>query len=481
MTTTRSRVMRRLRVGLAVVLGATVLTGCDFDVYKLPLPGGTDVGDDPMTITVYFADVLDLVPKSTVKVNDVNVGQVVDVSLDGYTAEVKIELQNDVDLPEDTVATIRQTSLLGEKFVSLEAPEGGGSGELTDGEVIPIERTGRNPEVEEVLGALSMVLNGGGIAKAKIISQEINAALEGREEAAKSVLSQVAEFMGQLDANRDDIVNSIDALNKLALAVREQQPSIDAALEELPSALRSLDSQRDDLVKMLQALERLSDTGVDVIRRSKDQTIYTLRQLQPVLTQLGNAGDALVQSLSILPTYPFPDEVVGRDPQVARNLHMGDYTNLSIQLDLDLANLPEIPGIPCDPLSAIPPNTPLGEIDLVGLCQDAQDAIAKCVNNPSPRNCRGLPAGIIKSVCNNLPLPIPVLCGAGTGTGNNDNGGLDLPGLDLPGLDLPGGLGGLLNRPGTGQGTGASDGPTLEELMTVYDPALVVLLGGAAA
>ena len=34
-------------------------------------------------------------------------------------------------------------------------------------------------------------------------------------------------------------------------------------------------------------------------------------------------------------TYPFVDEVVGRDPQVARNLHMGDYTNLSIQLDID--------------------------------------------------------------------------------------------------------------------------------------------------
>ena len=34
-------------------------------------------------------------------------------------------------------------------------------------------------------------------------------------------------------------------------------------------------------------------------------------------------------------TYPFVDEVVGRDPQVARNLHMGDYTNLSIQLDVD--------------------------------------------------------------------------------------------------------------------------------------------------
>ena len=44
-------------------------------------------------------------------------------------------------------------------------------------------------------------------------------------------------------------------------------------------------------------------------------------------------------------TYPFVDEAIGRDPQVARNLHMGDYTNLSVNLDIDLADL----NLPVDP------------------------------------------------------------------------------------------------------------------------------------
>ena len=35
-------------------------------------------------------------------------------------------------------------------------------------------------------------------------------------------------------------------------------------------------------------------------------------------------------------TYPFVDAVVGNNPPVARNLHMGDYTNLSVELDIDL-------------------------------------------------------------------------------------------------------------------------------------------------
>ena len=47
-----------------------------------------------------------------------------------------------------------------------------------------------------------------------------------------------------------------------------------------------------------------------------------------------DSGDNFAKAFSVFLTYPFVDEVVGRDPQVARNLHMGDYTNLSITLDV---------------------------------------------------------------------------------------------------------------------------------------------------
>src|SRR5687768_5435332 len=326
---------RLLRAGAVLLAGATLLTGCDFDVYKLPLPGGADVGEDPITVEVEFADVLDLVPKSSVKVSDVTVGQVTDIDLDGYQAVVTLKLRNDTGLPDNAVATIRQTSLLGEKFVSLAPPETAESDELLgEGDRIPIERTGRNPEVEEVLGALSLLLNGGGVAQLKTIASELNLALEGREDSAKSVFRQVRTLMGQLDEGKADIVSAIEGLNRLSVSLNEQIGTIDSALEELPSALQTLDQQREDLVRMLQAINRLGDVGVGVIRASKQATIDSVEQLVPVLNQLADAGDAYVDAFHVFLTYPFVDEVVGRDPQVARNLHMGDYTNLSVTLQV---------------------------------------------------------------------------------------------------------------------------------------------------
>ncbi len=326
------------RLVTLVAACAIFLTGCEFSVYKLPLPGGADLGDNPYSVRVQFRDVLDLVPQSAVKVNDVSVGRVDEIELKGYTADVTLLLNDSVSLPDNTFARIRQTSLLGEKFVSLEAPAQT-RGDLAEGDVIPLERSGRNPEVEEVLGAMSLLLNGGGVAQLNTITVELNKALEGRESDVKSVLTQLDRFTAELDKGKADIVDAIENLNKLAITFNQEDEGIKLALDELPAGLASIDRQRDDLIRMLEALNELSNVAVRVIRQSKAGTIDSLRYLDPILTKLADAGDALPKAFQLFLTYPFVDQVVGQNAVQARNLHMGDYTNLSVQMDVDLSNL----------------------------------------------------------------------------------------------------------------------------------------------
>ena len=433
-----SPVTRRRRAGrLAGLLcaGAVTLTGCDFSVYSLPLPGGADLGDDPYSVQVEFRDVLDLVPQSAVKVDDVTVGKVDKIRLEGYTARVTVLLRNDVRLPDNAEAEIRQTSLLGEKFVSLKAPEEGASANpLDEGDVIPLDRSGRNPEVEEVLGALSLLLNGGGVAQLKTISTELNKALTGREDDVRGVLDQLDTFMGQLDANKQHIIQAIESLNQLAISVNEQRGSIELALDEMPAALASINRQRDDLVRMLDALSRLGEVGTRVIRASKTATIDSLRQLDPVLTKLSEAGDALPKAFQVFLTYPFVDEVVGRNPAQARNLHMGDYTNLSVQMDLDLRNgLPTLPGLPGQPEAPVDPAEVLTDVE-------------RCLQDPTGRACGDLTRRQLKKLCG--LSPDNPLCPALLG-GDGEDGGP---------------LGGLLG--GSGDDGGLDYDPTLGALLT---------------
>jgi phospholipid/cholesterol/gamma-HCH transport system substrate-binding protein len=462
--------VKRLTTIVPAALAGLLLSACDASVYSLPLPGGPDVGEDPMTVKVEFADVLDLVPQSTVKVNDVSVGKVTDIDLEGYQALVTLEIRRDVELPGNAVAELRQTSLLGEKFVELSAPEEGAIADpLEDGETIPIERAGRNPEVEEVLGALSLLLNGGGVAQLKTITQELNKALEGREESARSVLRNLRTFTGQLDENKADIVAAIESLNRLALAAEKQLPTIDKALEELPSALDSIDRQRDDLVEMLAALNDLSDVAVDVIARSKGATITSLERLNPVLTQLAASGDDFTNAFHVFLTYPFVDEVVGRDPQVARNLHMGDYTNLSITLDVDVAGgTTGTPTLPTNLPTVIDPTVVVN--DVLACLQSGSltsEACAKVLANLEKltrlREECAKAENKDKDVCREL---------------NSIPGLPPEPSLPIPSTLLPTlvpTLGSGLPRAGTDEKPRPGN-PTMGDLMETYDPDLVSLL-----
>jgi phospholipid/cholesterol/gamma-HCH transport system substrate-binding protein len=327
------------------VTAVLVLSGCS--IYDAPLPGGPSTGKNPMTITVLFRDVLDLVPQSTVKVNDVTVGKVKKVELKGYVAQVTVEIPRDIDLPDNARAEIRQTSLLGEKFVQLEPPSEPGSGKLTNHDTIGLDRTGRNPEVEEVFGALSLLLNGGGVGQLKTIVSELNNAFGGRESEVRSVLDQIRTFMSQLDQNKESIVAALENTNRLAVELKKQDGTIKSALDHIPDTLLSVNRQRDDLVKLLQALNRLSGVGVRVIQASKESTINSLRSLAPVLDGFAKAGQNFPKSFQVFLTYPFVDEAIGRDPQVARNLHMGDFTNLSVNLDVSVDLLKTLlPGVP---------------------------------------------------------------------------------------------------------------------------------------
>lgn len=351
--------MRRLLL-LPVLL--VLVSGCGVSgLYGVPLPGGPDTGDQPYRVTAYFRDVLDLVPQANVKVNDVGVGKIERieaVEIDGaYAAKVTMVVNRDAVLPDNAEAAVRQTSLLGEKFVELRAPaDRPASTPLEDGDEIPIERTQRNAEVEEVLGALSMLINGGGIEQIQSIAHELNTALEGNEPEVRALLSDLDTLFAGLDAQKNEITRAIEGLNQLSVTVNGQRDQLVTAIEQLEPGLAVLRDQRTQLVGMLQALERLGTVATDVVNRSRDDVIADLRALQPTLTELVRAGGNLPKALEMLLTFPFPDNAVDGVK--------GDWANLDLTIDLDLREVldnlassqqpllpvPELPGLPTDPL-----------------------------------------------------------------------------------------------------------------------------------
>lgn len=320
---------------LACTAALAALTGCGSSgLQGVELPGGADLGAAPYTLTIEFADVLELVPQSLVKVNDVNVGAVTAIRVSPeFTALVDVAINGDVAVPADATARVTQTSLLGEKYVSIEPNRGtpGGTARIADGATIPLARTNTAAEVEQVLGALSMLLNGGGVAQIRDIATELNTALDGNEDEVRALLADLDELVGGLDDRKGEITRALDELHRLSSVLRERRGQIDTALDDIAPGLRELERQRGDLVELLRSLDRLSDVAVDVVHRSRDDTVEDLKQLRPVLRKLAESGDDLPRSLELIGSIPFTND--------ALEAFGGDYANLYVTVDADLGVL----------------------------------------------------------------------------------------------------------------------------------------------
>lgn len=333
---------RRMRTGLtaSALAGLVAMSGCGFrGVDSIPLPGGPDLGSDPFTVKAEFENVLDLVPQSVVKLNDVSVGKVTKVELEGHGsagqgwhALVTMRVRRDINLADNAEAQVTQTSILGEKFVALTGPKTEApTGKLGNGDLIPQARTKRSTEIEEVLSALSMLLNGGGIEQVSTITKEVNAAMNGRTSTIKSVLHRVDTFVGTLDRNRGAIVRALDSIDRLTGKLSAERATIADTIDKAGPAIDVLNRNRADLTKMLVSLDKLSRTTTHVINASKADTLANLKSLDKVLRNLNKAGANLPKALETMLTYPFAPTF--------GNVLKGDYGNVRMTLDLDIKSL----------------------------------------------------------------------------------------------------------------------------------------------
>lgn len=326
-----SQVMRSAAARVLVLLAvALVLSGCrGLQAYDLPFPGKQVDPEDGYQLTADFADVVDVVPRTLVLMNDVPVGQVDTVTRKGWHARVTMTLRKDIELPTDTQLDIRKTSLLGEKYIALLPPETpSGAGRLSDGAMISLAQTGRNPDVEEVLGSLSFVLARGGVGQLKTISTELNALMTGRTDNLRSVLDRMNAAVGTLDQSKAQVIAAMEQLDKLTATLNKERDAIDGALESFGPALEVLHKQHDDLVDMLEGLDKLGVVATRVIDTSGDNIVESLRLLRPVLNQLADAGDSLPRGLMMLASFPFPRQ--------SATLARGNYSNALFHLELDL-------------------------------------------------------------------------------------------------------------------------------------------------
>jgi phospholipid/cholesterol/gamma-HCH transport system substrate-binding protein len=137
---------------LELVVGVFVFAGIlAVSWLALRIGAGAVVAGDTYTVTAEFANTGTLNPGSNVVIAGVPIGRVETVVLDEkrFRAVVTLRLPKAVQLPLDTIASIRTAGLIGDKFVGL-APGG-------DPDLIAADGTGRITEHEDDVDIASLI------------------------------------------------------------------------------------------------------------------------------------------------------------------------------------------------------------------------------------------------------------------------------------------------------------------------------------
>lgn len=319
---------------LLTALAAAAMAGCGWQgANSLPLPGTAGDGAGAFEIQAQLPNVSNIERNSRVRVGDITVGNITRIELQGWHALVTMTIDGDVDLPANSTATVGQSSLFGSLHIELAPPaDAEPRGRLHNGSMIPLPFGSAYPTTEQALAAVAMVLSGGGLGRIQEITTAFNTAFAGRESDVRSFIEQLDRFIGNLDAQKEDLLAATDRLNAVTAQVASQEPILQKALQQIPEALVVLAERREVLVDALDRFGSFSDLASSTIDQTTESLVAELRELGPVLKSLADAGPAMTRALSLFSTYPWPNETI-------HNWFRGDYANITAIFDLTLSRL----------------------------------------------------------------------------------------------------------------------------------------------
>jgi phospholipid/cholesterol/gamma-HCH transport system substrate-binding protein len=215
-------------------------------------------GNGTMTLTATFEDVGDLVDGHSVQVADVRVGEITAIELtDDFRAKVTMEVDSGRQIPKDSQALLRTTSLLGEKFIELRP-----NGDPLQGPFLAegdeLAQAGEAPELEFVAEQAVRVLGGVVSTDLATLIETGAVAFDGRGEDLANLIDDVATISATLADRTGSITQIIDRLGSAASTLDEGRDEIDALLVNLADTTQVLVDNRDRAVVALEELTRLA-------------------------------------------------------------------------------------------------------------------------------------------------------------------------------------------------------------------------------
>lgn len=229
------------------------------------------------TVVAKFTDYGGIYTGAQVTYRGHDIGEVADLRLTANGVAMVLRIRDEVKVPADTRADVRQLSVVGEQYVDL-IPQSRGGPYLSDGSVIPNSRTEASPPVEKLLANLQALVTSVGEQDLETAINELNKAFEGIGPELERLIDSTAVLVRAADANLVETKRLI----RDGRTVLSTQVALGSAIRTFSNNLAKLTRQ---FVQSDEDIRAVLERGIPTAR----QTTALLAELSPELRiLLGN-------------------------------------------------------------------------------------------------------------------------------------------------------------------------------------------------
>jgi phospholipid/cholesterol/gamma-HCH transport system substrate-binding protein len=304
--TTPFRERNPVVIGAVSIAVIALMILAAFRAQDLPLIGGGD------TYYAAFSESGGLKANDEVRIAGVRVGKVESVGLEGDHVKVAFRVDTPSEFGADTRAAIKVKTLLGAMYLALEPA---GSGQLTEGSEIPVERTSSPYDVVDAFSGLAQTSERIDTDRLATSLTTLADLTRNTPEEFRSALSGVSRLSSNIAARDDQINTLLKNLKRVSGVLDERDDDIVALMKDSDVLFRALVARRQAVHDLLVSTSRLSKELTALVQQSRTDLAPALDHLENVVAVLNKNEDNLDNSLRLMaPFYRVFASTLGGGP-----------------------------------------------------------------------------------------------------------------------------------------------------------------------
>jgi phospholipid/cholesterol/gamma-HCH transport system substrate-binding protein len=316
--------------GLSKVLTAFVVLALLAAVFLLFTNEGRE-----KTIVADFKVANSLYNENEVRIMGVPVGKVTKIEPIGDRVRVTLEYDGDIKLPADAKAVVISPSVVGDRFIQL-GPAYTGGPVLPDNARLGLDRTAVPVELDDVFKSidnLALALGPEGANKDGALSRLIGSTaeqFEGQGEQLAATLENFAKLSTTLDNNDEELFASIRELDEFNALLRRNDDDVRKFFDSTADVSEVLADERDDLADTIKALQEALTEVRDFVRENRTAIRGNVDNLESIAALLADRSEEIDHLLAEAPTSLANLGLAGVGLGVAARANLGELVeNLS--------------------------------------------------------------------------------------------------------------------------------------------------------